>query len=814
MSNVFLDRNDEVTLLEAQNEQLSLRAAEEGIVLLQNDGTLPLTPGPVALFGAGAAKTIIGGTGSGEVNCRRAVSVLDGLLAEGFSVTTNSWLSRYEEEYKNSEEAYGKEFRRRLLRPSPDIIINIMKDSFRPPAGPVILAEDLAGDAETAVYVLSRISGEGADQKIERGDMSLTEREREHLKMLTGHYKKVILVLNVGSIFDLSFLGRIPGISAVILLGLPGAMGGKALAKLLKGEISPSGHLTDTWADRIQDYPSRKFGVRTGTTDIYREDIFVGYRYFDTFGVPARFSFGHGLSYTEFSVSNAPVKVSDEIRIRFLVKNTGSRFSGAAVVQVYAGLPKGKLEKERRRLAGFAKTRVLSPGGEEELSFSIPYECLASFDENEHALLLEKGAYRLYAGGSLAGADAFAVLEMPETLVLSRHGEYFPDARSFEMPPLPRPAFDEKDLPAVRIPVEKIRVRTFPKKRKLRLTHEEMQTLRSLSKNEMVSLCVGIGTGKPKDGPVVPGAAGYAADGLGKYGISAVALADGPAGLRLERRVAMTGSGKFMSVDPYISFMKYFPDVVKNTIMVSPDKYPLGYQHLTAFPVGTTLAQTWNAALAEEFGRAVGRECRAYGVSFWLAPGMNLHRDPLCGRNFEYFSEDPLLTGKIAAAVIRGAGSAGITAVPKHFACNNREDDRQIADSRVSERALREIYLRGFEIAVREGRPAAVMTSYNKVNGCYAAESAGLLQEVLRAEWGYDGLVMTDWYVTGSKLADPAKAVAAGTDLIMPGRGFDRSRLDSMFRKGSAERWKIAVSAARVLRAAMEYAVKAGEKDA
>ena len=808
MYKLYLDRNDDVTPLEAENELLSLRAAEEGIVLLENDGTLPLAPGPVALFGAGAARTVIGGTGSGEVNCRRTVSVMEGLLREGFSVTTQDWIRRYEDDYRAGEEAYRREFRRRLLHPSPDIIINIMKDSYRPPAGPEITGEDLSGGGDAAVYVLSRLSGEGGDQKPERGDMTLVPREREHLQRITAHFKKVVLVLNVGGIFDLSFLEQMPGIGAVVLLGQAGPLGGAALAKILKGEISPSGHLTDTWADRLEEYPSRKLGQRYGKVDIYKEDIFVGYRYFDSFGVPVRYSFGHGLSYTEFTVSNAPVKVSDEIRVRFLVKNTGSRFSGAAVLQIYAGLPEGRLIKERRRLLAFSKTRDLAPGEEVTLSFSIPYECLASYDEKKHAFVLEKGAYPLYAGESLDAAKPFAVLEMPEEYVLSRHGEFFEDAHPIEIPVPPKAAFDETGLPAARIQAGKIPVRTFPGKRKFRLSRKEKEILASLSLKELLSLCTGNGMGAPKDGTVVPGAAGYAADGLGNKGVSAAAMADGPAGLRLERRVAVKKSGKVKSVDPYISFMRYFPGFVKAFIMVSPDKYPLGYQHTTAFPVGTVLAQTWNESLAEEVGRAVGREARAYGVSYWLAPGLNIHRDPLCGRNFEYYSEDPLLSGKIAAAVIRGTGEQGVTAVPKHFACNNREDDRQLADARVSERALREIYLRGFEIAVREGRPGALMTSYNKVNGQYAAEREGLLEGVLRGEWGFDGLVMTDWYATGSKLADPAKVIAAGNDLIMPGRNKDRARLVYALRKGKLKREKLTLAAARVLRGVTDCAIK------
>ncbi|MGX8703044.1 MAG: glycoside hydrolase family 3 protein [bacterium] len=808
MGKNYLDHSDDVTSLEMRHEKLSLRAAMEGIVLLSNNGTLPLSPGPIALFGAGAGRTIIGGTGSGEVNCRRTISVMEGLLQEGFSVTTKDWIRRYEEVCLAGEKEYKRAFQRRLLLPTPDLFINIMKDPYRPPAGPKITRADVAGSGATAIYVLSRISGEGSDQKSGRGDFSLVEQEREHLQMLTAHYEKVVLVLNVGGIFDLSFLGQMPEIGAVVLLGQAGSMGGLALAKILKGESSPSGHLTDTWADRLTEYPSRKLGVRSGHIDIYKEDIFVGYRYFDTVGSQVRYPFGHGLSYTKFSVMSAPVKASDVIRIRFLVKNAGSRFSGAAALQVYAGLPEGRLEKERRRLVGFSKTRVLLPGEEEELSLTIPYENLASYDENTHAFVLEKGRYPLYAGESLGTAEAFAVLEMPEEYVVSRHGDALANARRMDFANLPKRAVDEPDLPAVRIPVEKIPVGSFGGRGKFRLSRRERSLLSRLSLNELVSLCVGSGMLAPKDGPAVPGAAGYAADGFGRRGIRAVAMADGPAGLRLERRVAIKPSGKLKSVDPYISFMRYLPGLVKWILMASPERYPLGYQHATAFPVGTSLAQTWNTALVEEVGRAAGREACRYGVSYWLAPGLNLHRDPLCGRNFEYYSEDPLLSGKIAAAVIRGAGSAGITAVPKHFACNNREDEREYADARVSERALRELYLRGFEIAVREGKPGAIMTSYNKINGKYAAESAGLLQGVLRGEWGFEGIVMSDWNATEPNMVNPARAVAAGNDLIMPGRPTDRARLANALRAGKLRRGALVLAAARVLRSVTEYTAK------
>lgn len=811
MQSNYLDMTEEMTKLEERNEALSLRAAAEGIVLLANDGLLPIAPSRVALFGAGANRTVIGGTGSGEVNCRRSVSVLEGLLLEGFEVTTGDWIRRYEEAYLAGERRYGRRFRLRLLFPTPELFINIMKDPYRPPAGPPISETDLAlSGTDTAIYVLTRISGEGADQKASRHDFTLRKEEREHLRILVEHFRNVILVLNVGNVFDLSFLDTMDRIGAVLLLGQPGPMGGRALAKILKGEIAPSGHLTDTWADDLSSYPSNRLGTREGRLDVYREGIFVGYRYFDSFRIPVRYPFGHGLSYTSFLFADTEAVLREEIQVRTRVRNVGNRFFGAAVVQVYASLPRGSFPKERQRLVGFARTEDIAPGAFSDVTLSIPYGALSSFDAEAKDFVLERGVYQLLVGESLAEAEPFVNLVVPADQVVSQHEGLFPLSDIRELPGIP--GYEERkvdaSLPTLWLTAEKITAHVyFGKGKKPSLDSGTRAVLKSLTLKERVALLVGDGMVGKKGAPIVPGAAGYTVRSLWGKGVPPTVMADGPAGLRLERRVAVKPSGALKSVDPYISFMRYLPGFVKCFLFASPNRHPLGYQHVTGFPVGTVLAQTWDEGLLEEIGRAVGLEMRRYGVSFWLAPGMNLHRDPACGRNFEYYSEDPLLSGKMGAAVVRGTGSVpGVCAVPKHFLCNHREDEREFADVAVSERTLRELYLRNFSIVVQEGKPGAVMTSYNKVNGTYTAENESLLTRVLRNEWGFEGLVMSDWNAAGVKQVSPHKAVLAGNDLLMPGMLAEDKRLLLALRQKQLLPATVTLAAARVLKGLRAYA--------
>ena len=818
--------SDAVTPLEKQNQDIAYRAALEGIVLLQNDGTLPLTPGAVALYGAGAGMTIKGGTGSGEVNERHAVSVLEGLEAVGFQVTTKKWIDEYHRLYDAGEEAYGVEFRKKLRRLDANVLINLMSNPYRYPFGQPITEEDVAlSQTDTCIYVVARQAGEGADRKLDNGDNSLSETEKSNIALCAQRYAKTIVVINIGSSFDMGFLDEIPGINAVVFLGQQGAMGGMAFADLICGKATPSGKLTDSWAYRYEDIPfADEYSYLNGNLEqeYYKEGIYVGYRYFDSFGVVPRYPFGYGLSYTEFSLRLLDVRTEDtHVALSVSVANEGRRYAGQEVVQLYASCPQGDLPKEYQRLAAFAKSRVLAPGESEQLTLRFNMAELSSYRQEDAAAVLAKGRYLLRVGNSSRNTQVCAVLELDGEAVVSRHAPICPCAQA--VPELATPALGAEEIPAdtpvLQMPAQAFQTvtHTDPEPPPSR-TQAADALLERLTLKEAVELTVGAGLSGPRYFEA-PGTAGATSGRLLAKGIPNICVADGPAGLRLQKTSAVNQRGKVKPIDPYISLMKYFPAFTKRFTFGNPEKDTLIYQFTTAFPVGLALAQTWNLALLEEVGRAVGREMDAYGISYWLAPALNLHRNPLCGRNYEYYSEDPLLSGKLAGAITRGVQSVpGSYVTLKHFCCNNQEDNRNKTNANVSERTLRELYLRGFEIAVKEGRPGAVMSSYNKVNGVYASNNHDLLTKVLRCEWGFEGFVMTDWFATGKGLASPVLAMQAGNDLLMPGNGSEKKAILKAVARGQLEEKAVRRCAAHVLAGILQtklykdYAKSAGGK--
>lgn len=797
-----------VSLREEENRALSLEAAREGIVVLENDGVLPLTPGRVALFGAGASMTIKGGTGSGEVNDRSVITVEQGLEQEGFTVATKDWLRAYETMYREGEEQYGRDFRRGLLRRGLGSVMEAMSNPYRYPFGPEIGQKDgeRAG-TDTCIYVLARQAGEGGDRRLSGGDYSLSEREREHLRRCAECFEKTVLVINVGSSFDMSFLEEIPGINAVVYMAQLGCMGGLALAQVLDGKYCPSGRLTDSWARRYEDIPfGESYSYLSGDAlrEEYKEGIYVGYRYFDSFGVEPRYPFGYGLSYTDFDLRFESLGCSrDGVQLCARVTNTGSQ-TGRQVLQLYARCPQSPaLPKERQRLAAFAKSRPLAPGQSQTLFLRFPWEALASFRPSDSSTVLEAGAYILCLGASSRDNKACAALQLGEEVILRRHESICPLETPVQelRPELARESAPE-GIFTVNVAARQIRPLPIPEEAPLPSAAEHL--LDGLGEEEQAELCVGggmFGNGAFFD---APGAAGNTTGRLLDKGIPNVTLADGPAGLRLQRRSVLLKNGSIKAVESGLSIFRYMPAFVRRFMETSPEKGQLLYQHCVSFPVATALAQSWDLSLAEKVGQAVSREMKEYGVSFWLAPALNIHRNPLCGRNFEYFSEDPLISGLFSAAISRGVQQReGCFVTVKHFACNNQEDSRNRTDARVNERALREIYLRGFAIAVKEGRPGAVMSSYNKLNGVYTSNSSDLLTKVLRQEWGFEGLVMTDWFATGKELSDPVKAIAAGNDLIMPGTGRDRRHIQKALYFGQLKAAQIRLCAGRVLKAVM-----------
>lgn len=807
---------DAVTPLEEANKEISYQAALEGIVLLENDGALPLSPGKIALYGAGAGMTIKGGTGSGEVNERHAVTILEGLEQAGFTVTTKKWIEEYAGLYREGEEAYRKEFQRKIMRMKPSEIMNFMSVPYQYPFGqPVTEADIQASDTDTCIYVVARQAGEGGDKRLEGGEYSLSDAELANLKACAEGYDKTIVVINTGAVFDLGFLDRIHGINSVVFFAQQGMEGGRAFADLISGKTSPSGKTADTWSRKYEDIPcAMEYSYLNGNVDeeYYREGIYVGYRYFDSFGAEPRYPFGYGLSYTDFSVEKEQVNVlqaagAAEVQVRVKVTNTGNRFPGKEVVQLYVSCPQNGAPKEYQQLAAFGKTKELAPGEDTEMLLAFDLRDLAYFREEDASYVLDAGDYVLRLGTSSRDTRPAAVLTLDQdtvTEVCRSVCKGKSKVKEIDPPQLDDTEdIQDTDVERIAVSAEKIAAKThryvLPE---AACSREARKLLESLDDEDMCELLVGAGVhgGGPRFFEA-PGAAGYTTGRLLGKGIPNVCLADGPAGLRLQRVSAVTRSGKVKGVEPAMSAMKYFPKVMTGFSLGNPEKQPCIYQFATSFPAGLSLAQSWNLPLAEAVGEAVGKEMEAYGVTYWLAPALNIHRNPLCGRNFEYYSEDPLLAGKTAAAVTRGVQSRrGCFATIKHFCCNNQEENRNRTNANVNERALREIYLRAFRIAVEEGRPGAVMSSYNKVNGTYVNNSKVLLDGVLRCEWGFDGLVMTDWLATGRGLGSHARAVASGNDLIMPGGRSAVRGLKNAVKSGAIKREDLRRCAANVLK--------------
>ena len=770
----------EVSNREAQNLQVAYQAACEAMVLLKNDGALPFTTKKIALYGPGASMTIKGGTGSGEVNERHSVTILEGLQNRGFEITTMGWIQEYERFYAEAEAAYKVEKRKRVNILKPNTIMQMLFDNFRAPSGRPVNDQDvLNSDTDSCVYVLSRQAGEGGDRKAEKGDFYLTDEERQTIAFCAEKYEKFLLVINAGSAMDMAFADEIPGINAILYLCQLGTEGGNAFADVLSGAVTPSGKLSDTWAKNYSDLPyAMDFSYLNGNLkdEYYKEGIYVGYRYFDSFGVAPAYPFGFGLSYTDFAIHSAGVSADgSKITVKAEAANVGTTFTGKEVVQLYVSAPSGQLHKEYQSLAAFAKTEALAPGQKEILELSFDLANIASYRESDASYVLESGAYVLRLGNSSRNTFPVAVVNLDETVIVSTHDHICPLQEAFEE--LVAPAATAEAV-AEGLPRLSIAANAFET---VEYTYETpavcddarvREFMADLSVADMAEIVVGIGMFGGETRFNLPGSVGNTTSKFWDRGLANVALCDGPAGLRIQKRSTVDAKGKVKPVEMALSILDAVPDFVKKFMVGNPEKDPVIYQYTTAFPVANALAQTWNTNLMYQVGSAIYREMKEYGCTYWLAPAINIHRNPLCGRNFEYFSEDPRLSGAMAAAITLGVQQEdGFYVTVKHYACNNQEDNRNFVSSNLSERTLREIYLRGFEICVREGGAKSIMTSYNKVNGVYSPNSYDLCTKVLRNEWGFDGVVMTDWFSTNKGQASNAVAMQAGNDLIMPGGG-------------------------------------------
>ena len=779
-------KNGDISEREIRNRKIARETASEGIVLLKNDGILPIqTNMPIALFGAGAARTVKGGTGSGDVNERECVSIYQGLKNAGFKITSEKWIEDYEECYQNARQDWKREILEEAGEMESSSFFQVYSTHvFSMPQGRCIDKKELDG-AFACVYVISRIAGENSDRREEAGDYYLTEQEKKDIEMICSMNENVIVIINAGGQIDVKDWTDFPQIKAILFIGQLGMEGGNALADVLTGKVTPSGKLTDTWAKEYKDFPnSDTFSYQDGNVykEKYKEGIYVGYRYFDSFGVEPKYSFGYGLSYTKFDFECKEISVNgDMVTLNVEVKNIGKNYSGKEVLQIYCACPQQKLVKETKRLCGFSKTELLKPEQKQEITTSFPIKNLASFSEKKSAWIMEQGDYILLMGNSSDNLKIAGILRVENEAVIEKVKhicvlkeeliEIIPEKKEQEQKVklLAEMAEGEK-LPIISVePQEEILVYQSENE----YSKAAYELTEKLTEEELIAMVIGEinkaqSSALGSAGAKVPGAAGETSGILeDKWGVPGISMADGPAGLRLIKKY---------SFDP--ETMQVYGGGIANALeggFFSDSEETKGeqvrYQYCTAIPVGVVLAQTWNVPLLENIGKAIAEEMQEFQVAWWLAPGMNIHRNPLCGRNFEYYSEDPVVSGKMAAAITRGVQSLpGVGTTIKHFACNNQEDNRMGSDSIVSERALREIYLRGFEIAVKEAQPMAIMTSYNKINGVHAANSKDICTVAAREEWDFQGIIMTDWTTTcpaGGSIA--WKCAEAGNDLIMPG---------------------------------------------
>lgn len=691
------------------------KMVSEGIVMLKNENNaLPLDTGKeVAVFGRIQFHYYKSGTGSGGmVNVTKVVNILDGLIDNGVKVN-EKLLGTYRKWDKENPfdlgEGWGGEPWSQKEMPLDEGLV-----------------KETAKSCETAVVIIGRTAGEEQDNRLEAGSYLLSDDEIAMLTVVRENFKKVVLLLNVGNIIDMTDINRIAP-DSVLYVWQGGMTGGKGTADVLTGKVSPSGKLPDTIAYKASDYPSDANFGREKNRDIYAEDIYVGYRYFETFAKEkVLYPFGFGLSYTEFEIKTEKAEITEgAVKLSVSVKNIGS-YKGKEVIEVYCEAPQGRLGKAARVLCGFEKTRELVPQEEQVVEIAVDIAKLASYDDsgvtgNKSCYVLEAGEYKFYVGSDVRSAEYACSFEQGEDLVTERLTQSLAPVESFERikPVCEGGAFSigREAVPVSEVDESARRLEKLPKEiaytgdKGIKLwdvkngknTMDEF--IAQLSDYDLSCIIRGEGMGSPRVTAGTASAFGGVSENLNGFGIPAGCCSDGPSGMRLD-----CGTKAF------------------------------------SLPNGTMIASSFNKELTSELFTFMGLEMAANKVDCLLGPGMNIHRHPLNGRNFEYFSEDPFLTGKMASAELKGMAGAGVTGTIKHFCANNRETNRHFIDSVVSERALREIYLKGFEIAVKEGGASSVMTTYGRVNGLWTAGNFDLNTVILREEWGFKGFTMTDWW--------------------------------------------------------------------
>ena len=751
------------------HKEIAKQVAAEGTVLLKNDGTLPLKQGAkVCLFGRGAGAFLFGGGGSGNVYTNEKINLAQGLQAAA---------DRGEIQFFSKLIPFYEAQRAREIAEANEMGIPLKDYELDNPRIMPVLPDDLYNEAkefgDTAIFCLSRFSKEHTikgDRKGGKGDFTMFDEEKQLIDQLVQDFDNVVVILNVcGPVATKEYADN-PGIGAVLYPMFSGSVAGEVLTDILLGKRYPSGHLQDTLAVSIDDYPSTASMRESLDFVNYTEDIFVGYRYFETFAQDkVVYPYGFGLGYTTFSVTREDaILEKNTVKLRVKVKNTGN-FAGKEVVQVYMTAPPGKLGKAAKVLCAFGKTKELIPGEETIVALHFDIRQFGSFDDlgkvYKSAFLLEQGQYVISVGTNVRETVPYLTFTLDEDVICKKCHSYMSPKKLTER--LTADGTMEK-LPAA----EPVKHKPVGYKLKADALENPISLVSALENDKLDSFIASM-TDEDKTELLYGHPIVNAADtnGIGMFPrekffvqkVPVIPTADGPAGLRL-----WPGAG------------------------LNP----------TWFPCANVISQTWNPALARKVGTAAAREVKENNIGIWLAPAMNIHRSPLCGRNFEYYSEDPLIAGLFAAEMVKGIQSQKIAATIKHFCANNKEINRKQSDSRVSERALREIYLRGFEIVVKNAKPWALMTSYNLINGVQASANWESINGILRGEWKYQGLVMTDWWAF-SHLEDE---IHAGSDVKMPAMitimwegAHDQHSLVDLMAEGKLDRDAVNASVKRIL---------------
>ena len=780
----------------------------ECCVLLKSNGDFPIPDlTKIALFGAGVRHTYKGGTGSGEVNSRYYDNVEKGFINAGIEITTKAWLDAYDMVKEKAFKKFIEDVKEEAKKAHTNVLLMCMGKSMPAPEYEI----SIKGDGDTAIYVVARESGEGADRNAVKGDIYLSDTEVRDILECNRKYKNFMLVLNVGGPVDLT---PVLEVKNILILSQLGVETGDALSDIVLGKSNPSGKLTTTWTS-WPDYPNIDFGGFDETR--YKEGIYVGYRYFDTVKKNPLFPFGFGLSYTNFEFEEALVSnEKDLIKVTVPVKNIGN-YPGKEVVQVYVSSPVGRIDHPYQVLAGFKKTSEIKPGESCEVTISFRLSELASYVESSSEFALFKGDYIIRVGNSSRLTSVKAVINLPEDVITKKVRSFFSKVDFTDYTP-ENFIYDEdyKDIKVITLSPSDFETEIIDYDREFEIDPK----VDLLSDGDLLRITMGnfnpsggllsmIGNAGSK----VPGSAG---DTAHISGIRELSMADGPAGLRIAKDYFIdkkSGNVTAMAAPMPESMLVFATGIIKWAVNLITPKPKHGeeikHQYCTAIPIGTAVAQTWNEEFAFLCGDIVGSEMEIMGVDLWLAPALNIHRSIRCGRNFEYYSEDPLVSGRIASGIIKGVQrhkSRGVTI--KHFAANNQEFNRTSSNSIVSERALREIYLKGFEICIKEADPYTVMSSYNLINGVHTSENYGLLTNILRHEFGFKGFVMTDWVINGGMIPknakyrspDQASVISSGNDVYMPGSKADYKKLVKGFKEGRVSEKSLKIAATRVLR--------------